>query len=117
MLTGSAPRTHRDAGAEAGAGLRAGGADVVAHGRVLVAGSVQVSHRAWTVGAGETAGSGRVGAYTQTQQGEGGWGGLGTAAQRRTAKNFSQGKVGNVERTHDWIQTQTTEIGPSGLLS
>lgn len=58
-------RTHRDAGAEAGAGLRAGGADVVAHGRVLVAGSVQVSHGAWTVGAGEAAGPGRVGACTQ----------------------------------------------------
>lgn len=64
-------RTHRDAGAEAGAGLRAGGADVVAHGRVLVAGSVQVSHRAWTVGAGEAAGPGRVGACTQRQRGEG----------------------------------------------
>lgn len=48
--------THRDAGAEAGAGLRAGGADVVAHSRVLVAGRVQVSHRARTVGAGEAAG-------------------------------------------------------------
>lgn len=81
--TESAPHTHRDAGAEAGAGLRAGSADVVAHGRVLVAGSVQVSHRAWTVGAGEAARPGRVGACTQTQRGEGV---AGTAAQRQTAK-------------------------------
>lgn len=72
---GTALRTHRDAGAEAGAGLRAGSADVVAHGRVLVAGSVQVGHRAWTVGAGEAAGPGRVGACTQTQGGGRGCGG------------------------------------------
>lgn len=67
-------RTHRDAGAEAGAGLRARSADVVAHSRVLVAGRVQVGHRPRTVGAGEAAGPRRVGACTQTQQGEGGRG-------------------------------------------
>lgn len=48
--------THSDAGAESRARLRASSTDVVAHSRVLAAGRVQVSHRSWTVSAGETAG-------------------------------------------------------------
>lgn len=78
-------RTHRDAGAEAGAGLRARSADVVAHSRVLVAGRVQVSHRTRTVGAREAAGPRRVGACTQTKQGEGRWGQRLRDGQQRTA--------------------------------
>lgn len=48
--------THSDAGAESRARLGASSADVVAHSRVLAAGRVQVSHRPWTVSAGETSG-------------------------------------------------------------
>lgn len=48
--------THSDAGAESRARLRTSSADVVAHSRVLAAGCVQVSHRPWTVSAGETSG-------------------------------------------------------------
>lgn len=58
--------THSDAGAKSGARLRARGTDVVAHSRVLAAGRVQVSHRPWTVSAGETAGPRRVGSCIQT---------------------------------------------------
>lgn len=81
-------RTHRDAGAEAGAGLRARSADVVAHSRVLVAGRVQVSHRTRTVGAGEAAGPRWVGACTQTQQGRGG-GGSGSETGSKEERHFS----------------------------
>lgn len=61
--------THCDAGAKPRARLRASSTDVVAHSRVLAAGSVQVSHRPWTVSTRETSGPWRVGACIQTQRG------------------------------------------------
>lgn len=104
-------RTHRDAGAEAGAGLRARSADVVAHSRILVAGRVQVSHRPRTVGAGEAAWPRRVGACTQTQQGGGDGGDSGSETGGKEQPRFS-GESCKSKRTHDWIQTQTTVIEP-----
>lgn len=52
-----------DTGAKPRAGLGASSTDVVSHGRILAAGSVQVSDRAWTVSTRETSGPRWVGAW------------------------------------------------------
>lgn len=54
---------------EAGAWLGAGGADVVAHSRVLTGGTIEVSYWAGAVGAGESSGSGLVGSCWEETQG------------------------------------------------